>query len=214
MSIAENIELICRQLPPHVRPIVVTKQVSSDRMRLAYQTGMRDFGESKIQEIETKQQELADLPDICWHLIGHLQGNKVRKAVAMCNWIHSVDSLKLARQIDRVAAELDRRPQVCLQVKMLPDPDKYGWEVSALRAEILELKALAHLDIRGLMAIPPLGVSDPEIEDLFDRAHQLAIDLDLSELSMGMSGDYQIAVKHGSTMVRIGSVIFGNRINV
>jgi PLP dependent protein len=208
MSIAENIQTIRGSLPPRVRLIAVSKYVDSDRMRIAYDAGIRDFGESKIQAIELKQQELADLADIRWHLIGHLQGNKVRKAVSMCDWIHSVDSIKLARQIDRAAAELDRSPQLCLQVKLLPDPDKYGWAETELIATWPELKAMQNIDLRGIMAIPPLGLDDRQLRDLFDRARHLAESIGLPELSLGMSGDYQIAVDCGSTMVRVGSIIF------
>jgi PLP dependent protein len=117
-SIEHNIEAIRRDLPPTVRLMVVSKQVSVEAIRAAYAVGIRDFGESRIQEAETKQQQLSDLPDLCWHLIGHLQGNKVRKAVQMFDWIHSVDTLKIAKQIDRVSAELGQGPKICLQVKI------------------------------------------------------------------------------------------------
>jgi PLP dependent protein len=223
-SIAHNIDTIRQGLPDSVRLMAVTKQVSVAAMREAYAMGIRDFGESRIQEAEKKQQELSDLTDLCWHLIGHLQSNKVRKAIAIFDWIHSIDSLKLAQQLDAVLAEGIRQRssklKVCLQVKILPDPDKYGWNVSELMADLPAIDRTQHLDICGLMAIPPLGLNIPETiacfdgaRDLRDRIRQQSWEhIDLSELSMGMSGDYQQAIPCGSTIVRLGSIIFGERV--
>ncbi len=220
MTIAHNIETIRRDLPASVKLMAVTKQVSVAQMREAYAVGIRDFGESKIQEAQTKQQELADLPDICWHLIGHLQGNKVRKAVQIFEWIHSVDSLKLVRQIDRVAMELATSPNICLQVKILPDPDKYGWTIPELLADLSQISDCEHLKIRGLMAIPPLGLTLAQTQQFFeqtrDLSHQIAqqpgSNLQMSELSMGMSGDYLPAISAGATIIRLGSILFGDRL--
>jgi PLP dependent protein len=219
-SIAHNIDTIRHNLPASVRLMVVTKQVSTALMREAYATGIVDFGESRIQSAEMKQQELSDLPDLCWHLIGHLQSNKVRKTIQIFDWIHSVDSLKLAQQIDRVSAELGKKPKICLQVKILPDPDKYGWTVPELIADLPELDRCQHLDIRGLMAIPPLGLTIPETTSCFERARDLSREIgrqgwqniQMSELSMGMSGDYQQAIIADTTIIRLGSIIFGGRI--
>jgi PLP dependent protein len=219
MSIADNIETIRKDLPATVKLMAVSKYVSVDLMREAYATGIRDFGESRIQEAQTKQQELADLPDICWHLIGHLQGNKVRKALQIFDWIHSVDSLKLVQQIDRVAAELATSPNICLQVKILPDPDKFGWTISELLADLPEIDACQQLKVRGLMAIPPLGLNIAQTQQFFDRVRDLSQQisqqhrsrLQMSELSMGMSGDYLPAVAAGATIIRLGSSIFGER---
>jgi PLP dependent protein len=220
MTIAHNIETIRRDLPPSVRLMAVSKQVTSALMREAYDVGLRDFGESRIQEAQAKQAELADLPDICWHLIGHLQGNKVRKAVEIFDWIHSVDSLKLLQQIDRVCSELDKKINICLQVKILPDPDKYGWEIPDLFTDLPQIAQCQHLHIRGLMAIPPLGLTTAQTQQLFDRtrdlsqeiAQQSGLDLQMTELSMGMSGDYLPAIAAGATIVRLGSILFGQRI--
>ena len=221
MTIAHNIETIRRDLPASVKLMAVTKQVSVAQMREAYAVGIRDFGESKIQEAQAKQQELADLPDICWHLIGHLQGNKVRKAVQIFDWIHSVDSLKLLRQIDRVAAELATSPNICLQVKIFPDPDKYGWTIPELLADLPQISDCEHLKISGLMAIPPLGLTLAQTQQFFeqtrDLSHQIAqqpgSNLQMSELSMGMSGDYLPAISAGATIIRLGSILFGSRID-
>jgi PLP dependent protein len=221
MTIANNIETIRRDLPASVRLMAVSKQVPATLMREAYAVGIRDFGESRIQEAQAKQAELADLPDdLCWHLIGHLQGNKVRKAVQIFDWIHSVDSLKLLQQIDRVCGELDKRIDICLQVKILPDPDKYGWEIPDLLADLPQIAQCEHLHIRGLMAIPPLGLTTAQTQQLFERtrdlsqqiAQQAGLDLQMTELSMGMSGDYLPAIAAGATIVRLGSILFGQRI--
>jgi PLP dependent protein len=219
MTIAHNIETIRRDLPASVKLMAVSKQVSVLQMRAAYAAGIRDFGESRIQEAQTKQQELSDLSDICWHLIGHLQGNKVRKAVQIFDWIHSVDSLKLLQQIDRVAGELAKSPQICLQVKILPDPDKYGWTIPELVADLPQINCCEFIKIRGLMAIPPLGLTIEQTQELFESArdlsHQIAqqpgLQLQMTELSMGMSGDYRSAIAAGTTIIRLGSIIFGDR---
>ncbi len=218
-SIADNIETIRRNLPASVKLMAVSKYVSVAQIRAAYAVGIRDFGESRIQEAQTKQQELADLPDLCWHLIGHLQGNKVRKAVQIFDWIHSVDSLKLVQQIDRVASELEARPNICLQVKILPDPDKYGWTIPALLNDLPQISECEHLQVRGLMAIPPLGLTIAQTQQFFEQVRDLryqinqqsGVNLQLSELSMGMSGDYLSAIAAGATIIRLGSIIFGDR---
>jgi PLP dependent protein len=220
MTIAHNIETIRRDLPASVKLMAVSKQVPAALMREAYAVGIRDFGESRIQEAQAKQAELADLQDICWHLIGHLQGNKVRKAVEIFDWIHSVDSLKLLQQIDRVCGELEKQIAICLQVKILPDPDKYGWTIPDLLADLPQIAKSQHLHIRGLMAIPPLGLTTAQTQQLFEQtrdlsqqiAQQPGLNLQMTELSMGMSGDYLPAIAAGATIVRLGSILFGQRI--
>ena len=216
MSIAQNIETIRQNLPAAVKLMAVTKQASVEQMREAYAVGIRDFGESRIQDAQSKQQELADLPDLCWHLIGHLQGNKVRKAVQLFDWIHSVDSLRLLQQIDRVAIELNTSPTICLQVKVLPDPDKYGWTIPELFVDLPEINCCQQVKISGLMAIPPLGLSSTQTTEFFERVRDLSheinqqpeLSLQLSELSMGMSSDYLPAIAAGATIIRPGSIIF------
>lgn len=218
-NIAERITQICQQLPASVRPIAVSKQVSVDAMRSAYTAGIRDFGESRVQEAQAKQSQLQDLPDITWHLIGHLQTNKAKKALEIFQWIHSIDSLKLAQQLDSLAGSLFKQPQVCLQVKLLPDPNKHGWTVTELLQDLPALDECKNIQIRGLMAIPPLGLDDAEILTLFQRTRELAeqikeqnwSQIQIQQLSMGMSGDYHLAVRAGATMVRLGTILFGER---
>jgi pyridoxal phosphate enzyme (YggS family) len=217
--ITERIAHIRQQLPAGVRLIAVTKQVSVDAMREAYAAGIRDFGESRTQEAEAKVAQLKDLPNLNWHLIGHLQNNKAKKALEQFQWIHSCDSLKLAQRLNRLAAELSLRPQVCLQVKVVPDPDKYGWTVPELLADLPELDQCDAIQIQGLMTILPLGLSQQESLAVFELTRELAekirqqnwSNLQMHELSMGMSGDYPLAVQAGATMVRLGRIIFGER---
>ncbi len=218
-SITERIADIRATLPDSVRLIAVTKQVSVGAMREAYLAGIRDFGESRIQEAEFKQAQLQDLSDIVWHMIGHLQANKASKALHLFQWIHSVDELKLAQRLDRLAANRTKKPNICLQVKLRPDPNKHGWTVSELWEDLPYLNDCKNLNICGLMTIPPLGLQPPELFNIFQEARNLAnkirlrsdVELSIQELSMGMSNDYPIAVEAGSTMVRLGRILFGDR---
>ena len=218
-SIAERINSIRFKLPESVRLIAVTKQVSADTIRTAYAAGIRDFGENRIQEAEAKQAQLQDLPDITWHLIGHLQSNKAIKALKQFQWIHSVDSLKLAKRLDDLAKEFSYSPNICLQVKILPDPNKYGWSIPELMSDLTELNKCQNLNIIGLMTIPPQGLDDLQTLSVFEKTQELAQEigkkklsnLKIQELSMGMSEDYNLAISVGATMVRLGRTLFGER---
>jgi hypothetical protein len=218
-SISERINTVRAQLPPSVRLIAVTKQVPTDVIRAAYTAGIRDFGENRIQEAIAKQAELQDLSDITWHFIGHLQSNKAKKALENFQWIHSVDNLKLAQRLNELAQQIGVSPYVCLQVKILPDPNKSGWSVPQLLADLPTLNQCKNLQIQGLMTIPPLGLNDQEIMAVFNRTRELAQEIQeqnwphiqILHLSMGMSGDYQLAVQAGATMVRLGTILFGER---
>lgn len=218
-SITEHITRVRQQIPATVKLIAVTKQVSVTAMREAYAAGVRDFGESRVQEADFKQAQLQDLTDITWHFLGRLQSNKAKKALEQFQWIHSLDSLKLAQRLDQLAQPLDHKPQICLQVKIVSDPNKSGWTVPELLANLPELNQCRNLQIQGLMTIPPLGLSDSEILSVFDRTRELAAKiqqqdwshLQMQHLSMGMSDDYKLAVQAGATMVRLGRVLFGLR---
>jgi pyridoxal phosphate enzyme (YggS family) len=217
-AIAHRIAEIQATLPPSVRLIAVTKQVSIEAIRAAYAAGIRDFAESRIQEATPKQEALQDLPDITWHFIGHLQGNKAQRAFNQFQWIHSVDSLKLAQRLDRLTAE-QTSPQLCLQIKPLPDPSKYGWSIPEFWQELPELEQCQHLKIVGLMTILPQGLTPAETQAGFLKVQELADQLNrrpnslirIDHLSMGMSSDYSIAVAAGATMIRLGRTLFGER---
>jgi PLP dependent protein len=217
---SDRLNAIRSQLPASVRLIAVTKTVPADIIRIAYRAGIRDFGENRIQEAATKQAELHDLPEITWHLIGHLQSNKAKKALELFQWIHSVDNLKLAQRLNQLASELNLNPNICLQVKILPDPNKSGWNIPQLFDDLLALNHCKNLQIQGLMTIPPFDLNKSQTLDVFNRTRELAAEINsqnwsnihMQQLSMGMSGDYQLAVEAGATMVRLGTIIFGERL--
>ncbi|MGL6340757.1 MAG: YggS family pyridoxal phosphate-dependent enzyme [Waterburya sp.] len=218
-SISHQINLIQQQIPKNVKLIAITKQVGLESIRAAYEVGIRDFGENRLQEALSKQEQLQDLTNISWHFIGHIQKNKAKKIIENFDWIHSVDSLALAQRLNILAEELNLTPKVFLQVKALPDPNKYGWQITDLLQDLVSLNQFQQLDIQGLMTILPLGLSSPEILSAFQAIQQLAItikqknysNLTMQELSMGMSGDYLLAIQAGATMIRLGSIIFGER---
>lgn len=203
------------QIPRSVRLIAISKTLPASTIRVAYAAGLRDFGESKVQEAAAKQAELADLPDLTWHLIGRLQSNKAQKALDLFGWIHSVDSLALAQRLDRLAQGRPA-PQICLQVKLRDDPTKTGWSRSDLLQDFPTLQQLGHLRLRGLMVIPPYGSA--ETPQIFQEAQSLLEELqanwpsaEFDQLSMGMSDDYALAIQSGATMIRPGRALFGER---
>ncbi len=218
-AIAQTLTHIRQSLPAGVTLIAVSKTVSVDAMRAAYAAGVRDFGESRLQETIDKQMLLQDLPDINWHLIGHLQSNKVAKALEHFQWIHSVDSLKLAQRINALSADLPTKPALCLQVKVVPDPNKFGWTPAELLVDLELLETCSNLNIVGLMTIPPYGLEPAETQSVFNQTRDLAdkirhqqwLTIHMHHLSMGMSDDYPLAVQSGATMIRLGRVLFGDR---
>lgn len=217
MTSLPSIPLLQQALPPQVRLIAVTKTVAPAIIRRAYAAGIREFAENRLQEALPKLDALRDLSDITWHFIGHLQANKARKVIEHFAWIDSVDSLALLQRLERVAQELQRHPQVCLQVKLLPDPDKFGWSAEGLWSDLPALEACQSVQIRGLMTILPLGLTPCQQQAAFTSLRELAAQLSsqsclsLTELSMGMSEDYPQAIAAGATMVRLGRILFGQR---
>jgi len=219
LSIAERIVAMRQSLPSSVRLVAVSKMQPAEAIRDAYAAGIRDFGESRIQEAIEKQKQLSDLQDITWHFIGHLQTNKVKLVLEHVQWIHSVDRLKLLKEIDRLVKRGSPSPKLCLQVKLREDPNKFGWSVPELLGDLPEIATFDRLDVRGLMTIPPLELTDSETRAVFDELRQLADRIrreygsrvEMEQLSMGMSEDYEIASACGATMVRLGRVLFGER---
>ena len=220
VELTKRIQELRATLPPHVRLIAVTKTVSVAKIREAYAAGIRDFGENKIQEALAKQEQLQDLNDICWHFIGHLQTNKVKPALTHFHWIHTCDRAKLADRLNRVTGELNLTPpKLLLQVKPLPDPNKYGWTISELLKALPSLDQYENLNIQGLMTILPLRDSSADIRAGFETVRDLVqqirgepySNLVMKELSMGMSADYPIAIESGATMIRLGRTLFGER---
>ena len=218
-SLIERIRSIQDSLPESVKLIAVSKKVGPAAIREAYAAGIRDFGESRIQEAESKIEQLQDLPGITWHFIGHLQSNKAKKALSYFQWLHSVDSLKLVQRLNLLAQELGVVPKICLQVKILPDPNKSGWTIQQILDDLAELNLCKNLQIEGLMTIPPLGLDSSEVIYVFNRTRELIAEIDernlsnikMKQLSMGMSQDYQLAIQSGATMIRLGTILFGER---
>lgn len=199
------------QLPPGTRLLAVSKGQPAALIRRAAAHGQRSFAESRLQEALAKQEALADLPELDWHFIGRLQANKARAVLRRFTTIHSVDSLELAERLARIAAEESLSPAVLLQVKLRPDPAKAGFSPDGLRQAWPRLQALAPLRPVGLMTIAPLGLDPEERPALFADCADLARELGLAELSMGMSDDWREAAAAGSTWVRLGSALFGAR---
>ena len=195
-----------------VELLAVSKTFPAAAVLEAYEAGHRGFGESRQQEAAPKIEALP--ADICWHFIGTLQRNKVRKVLSGFSCIHSVDSFRLAEYLDRVAAEEGKRPQVYLEVNVAGEASKGGFSPEELIASADGLAALGNFDLLGLMVIPP---DNGEARRWFAAARELrdrlrsVSGLVLPGLSMGMSGDFEAAVLEGSTIVRVGSALFGNR---
>ncbi|WP_396122493.1 YggS family pyridoxal phosphate-dependent enzyme [Cyanobium sp. CH-040] len=210
-SLALRLAALHRQLPGRTRLLAVSKGQSAALVREAVAAGQRSFGESRLQEAAAKQAELADLEPLDWHFIGRLQANKARGVLRHFGTIHSLDSLALARRLARIAAEEGLSPAVLYQVKLRPDPAKTGFAAEELRACWPELASLEPLRGVGLMTIAPLGLDAAARLELFRECAALAAELGLTELSMGMSGDWREAAQAGSTWVRLGTALFGAR---
>lgn len=197
--------------PSEVKLVAVTKMVGADLIREAVGAGLSVFGESRLQEAQEKDRELKGL-EIEWHMVGHLQKNKAKAAVRIFEMIHSVDSLDLMELLDRYAGRSDKVQRALIQVKLDPeDITKYGVEERGLEELLERARNLDNIRIEGLMTIPPF-YDDPErARPLYRRLKALAFEHGLKELSMGMTGDFEIAVEEGATMVRVGSAIFGER---
>ena len=195
--------------------LAVSKTCPEEDIRTLYDCGCRSFGENRIPELERKVAALP--PDIEWHMIGQLQANKVRKAVRCADWIHSVDSEALLLRLDRIAGEEGRKPKILLEVNISGEESKSGSSPDEARKLAVLAAQQEHLDFQGLMTMAPADATDAELALVFGGLRQLRDELaqqtgrPLPALSMGMSGDYPIAIREGSTIVRIGTAIFGNR---
>ncbi|MGQ0735720.1 MAG: YggS family pyridoxal phosphate-dependent enzyme [Acidobacteriota bacterium] len=204
--------------PSDVLLIAVSKTFPIDAIRSAYAAGHRDFGENRVQEALQKIAAGADMA-IRWHLIGHLQSNKARKAAEHCAAIHSIDSVDLLRRVDAAAVECGRTPDLLVQVDLALEPTKHGTPVDRLPALFDEAVLCRAARVKGLMLLPPLAENPEDARPWFrrlreerDRLIARGVPLAcLSELSMGMSHDFEVAIEEGSTMVRVGSAIFGER---
>jgi len=197
--------------------IAVSKTFDSATVQQAVDAGARDLGENRVQEAISKVAVVKG--DVRWHLIGHLQSNKARQAVEAFDVIHTIDSSQLAQRLDRVAGEIGRRPGVLVQVDLAHEPTKSGADESELPAIIEALDSARHLEFQGLMTLPPFFDSPEKTRPYFRRLSEILEGLnrargpeqELTELSMGMSHDFEAAIEEGATMVRVGTAIFGSR---
>ena len=205
-----NYERIKRELPHNVNLLAVSKGFSSIEIKTINNQGQRDFGESRFQEAIKKQLLLKDLK-IQWHYIGGIQSNKIRKIVQNFEYIHSVDSYEKLIKISNVSVEEQKNPIIMLQVKLSEDPSKGGFNPKELIGKWEQIKEFKGITIKGLMTINPKGLSSSENFKLFKKCRHLADSFKLDDCSMGMSGDWEEAVEAGSTWLRLGSIIFGNR---
>jgi len=204
--------------PDGVTLVAVSKTFPAEAVREAFAAGVRTFGENRVQEAETKIQTLAGLRDegVQWHLLGHLQSNKARKAAGLFDAIESVDSVELARRLGRAASEGGRTLRVLVQVELAGEETKYGVPDAEARAALAEMKGIEGLRVEGLMTLPPYLEAE-EVRPYFRRLRVLRDEaraaglLAGGELSMGMSHDFEIAVEEGATLVRVGTAIFGQR---
>ncbi len=195
--------------PDDVTLVAVCKGFPPDAVREAAAAGLRHLGENRVQEAEAKRSLLTGLPpDVVWHMVGHLQTNKVKTALALFDIIQSVDSLNLAEAISRRAL---RPVPVFLEVNVAGEASKYGLSPDELPGASHAIARLPNLDVRGLMTVAPLAADPQEVRPVFRRLRQLAQSLDLPELSMGMTDDFEVAVEEGATHLRIGRAIFGER---
>lgn len=216
MPIKENLVQIKNSLPNHVTLVAVSKTKPKEDLMEAYDAGQRIFGENKIQEMTEKWEALPK--DISWHMIGHVQRNKVKYMAPYVSLIHGVDSFKLLKEIDKQAQKNNRNIACLLQMHIAEESTKFGLDSEELLAMLNDanFKALDNITIKGLMGMATFTDDEAQIRkefqnlrQLYNKAKELVPSLEV--LSMGMSGDYKIAIEEGSTMVRIGSSIFGAR---
>ena len=227
MSVAENLKTIRERVdaaceragrrPEEVALIAVSKTKPLSMLQEAYEAGARDFGENKVQEILEKYPEMPE--DARFHMIGHLQTNKVKQVVGKAVLIQSVDSLHLAEQIEQEAAKRDLTADILLEVNVAREESKFGLMLEEVIPLLEEVKNLPHVRVRGLMTIAPNVENPEENRKHFKKLYQLYVDIKsknidngtMSVLSMGMTGDFEVAVEEGATMIRVGTGIFGSR---
>ena len=200
------------QLPDRVNLLAVSKYTDIENIQSLYDLGQENFGESRVQDAQIKQVKLLDNKKLKWHFIGKIQSNKISKIVKNFDYIHSVDSFKKLQKISRVAIELNKMPKIMIQIKLSDDPDKGGMKVEELLRDFDGIKLIDGIKVIGLMTMNPKGLSSRENLYLFKKCRSLADSLSLKECSMGMSQDWKEAVEAGSTWIRLGSLIFGDKI--
>jgi PLP dependent protein len=220
MAISERLKALGKNIPSYCKLIAVSKTQPAEKIMEAYASGQRAFGENRAQELAAKYEKLPK--DIQWHMIGHLQTNKVKYIAPYVHLIHSVDSLKLLEEINRQGSRISRIIPCLLQVHIAREETKFGFsgeEVTELISSH-QLTGMSHIEVRGLMGMATLTENQQQVRDEFRylktmfekmRSMKLPAQVKMEELSMGMSGDFQIAIDEGSTMIRVGTAVFGER---
>ena len=223
LSVEQKIQIACKNAGrkrEEVTLIAVSKTKPLEMLNEAYDAGIRNFGENKVQEMCEKQEQLPN--DISWHMIGHLQTNKVKYLIGKTKLIHSVDSIKLATEIEKQASKSDTVMDILIEVNIANEETKFGISKQETLDLVKEVSKFPHIRIKGLMTIAPY-VENPEDNRVFFRQiKELAVDIDnqnihnvsMNILSMGMTGDYMVAIEEGATMVRVGTGIFGERVYI
>jgi pyridoxal phosphate enzyme (YggS family) len=211
-DVRRRIDAACQQAgrqSAEVTLIAISKGFPADAVRRAAAAGIRHFGENRVQEAQVKMPDLTALPgDVTWHMVGHLQTNKVKLAIMLFDIIHSVDSLPLAEAISRRASS---HQPVFLEVNVSNEPTKYGFSLDDLPERFGVISELPNIEVRGLMTVAPQSGSPEVVRPVFQRLREAAYALNLEGLSMGMSDDFGIAIEEGATHVRLGRAIFGER---
>lgn len=216
MMISENLKKLKTNLPPEVTLVAVSKTRTPKELMEAYNAGQRIFGENKVQEMEAKWHEMPD--DVEWHMVGHVQRNKVRSMAPFVSLVHAVDSLRLLREINKEAKKNDRTIHCLLQIKIAEEDSKFGMDeseaINLMASE--DIKKFKNVKILGLMGMATFTDDRGQIAKEFEKLKRAFDSLkntnpEFKVLSMGMSGDYEIAIDHGSNMIRVGSAIFGER---
>ena len=208
----------CGRDADSVRLVAVSKTIAAETVREAIEAGVTILGENYVQEAREKFKALVQYP-VSWHFIGHLQSNKAKYAVRLFDLIHTVDSLKLARELDRQAKKVDKIQPILIQVNISGEDTKSGISAEETPGLVSEISRLENLSIKGLMTMPPYFYQPEKVKPFFaalrelrDRIKQQSLsDVSLEELSMGMTGDFEVAIEEGATLVRIGTAIFGER---
>ena len=219
-TVEEHVQEACKRAGrsrEEVTLIAVSKTKPVEMLREAYEAGARDFGENKVQEILTKEPELPE--DIRWHMIGHLQTNKVRQIVGKTCLIHSVDSLHLAETIHKESVKKGIVTQILLEVNVAEEESKFGFHAEEVENALKQIQELSGVCVRGLMTIAPFVDNSEDNRPVFQKLNKLYVDMKsknidngtMNILSMGMTGDFEVAIEEGATIVRVGTGIFGAR---
>ena len=214
MNVSVAIENFRKELPQNITLVAVSKTKPISLIQEAYETGQRDFGENKVQELVEKREALPN--DIRWHMIGHLQRNKVKYIAPFVHLIHGVDSLRLLKEINKQGDKINRCIPILLQVHISQEDTKFGFDSDELKEALIECEVLEWIKPSGLMGMATFTSDWDQVRREFQGLKRLFDEYQYNfgenpTLSMGMSGDYQIAIDQGSTMIRIGSSLFGNR---